>query len=238
MTRPEHYLTEEEFQTVVQQLDALIQEFEQLPFPQVREMVFDLLQAVDAIHREALARLISFLHEQGQADLVDRAAKDPIIHTLLRLYNLVPDEDRSPLEAVRPGVNFIPLDQIGLEPLRRPVFNAVASVEEVPVGAMKAFEVNGVYVLVANVAGKIYAVRGHCPGSMAPLHLGSFSPPIVICPWHNEAYDLRTGKRADGLVGPDLDVLPSAIVDGMIQVAVNALPKDYNQPVRIEGADR
>ena len=86
---------------------------------------------------------------------------------------------------------------------------------------MHAFDVDGARVLVANVAGEFYAVRNNCPGSMAPLDLGSFSPPIVVCPWHNDAFDIRTGKRSDGVQGEGLAVLPIAIVGDSIQLAVN-----------------
>jgi len=64
-------------------------------------------------------------------------------------------------------------------------------------------------------------VRNTCPGSVAPLELGSYSPPVLVCPWHNEAYDIRTGKRADGESGPGLAVLPVTVVDGSVQIAVN-----------------
>ena len=96
---------------------------------------------------------------------------------------------------------------------------------------MKAFDVDSVRILLANVAGEIYAVHNTCPGSAAPLDLGSFSPPIVVCPWHNEAYDIRTGKRVDGTPGPSLAVLPIAIVDGSIQLAINTIA-DAAVPVR------
>jgi len=222
-------LTEEEFQTIARQLDALIQEFEKLPFPQVREMVFDLLKAVDAVHREGLNRLLGVLQAQGQADLVEQAAEaDPIIRTLLLLYDFLPAEAQPQLENVRPGVNFIPLDQLLREVdhrSQRPVYKEIARLEEVSPGTMKGVEVDGFYLLVANVAGDIYAVRGQCPGSMAPLYLGSFSPPVVICPWHNEAYDVRTGERADGEKAPGLEVVPVKVSDGVIQAAVNLLQK-------------
>lgn len=289
-------MTEEEFQQIGQQLDALVQAFEALPFPEVREMAFDMLQATDAMHREGLGRLISFLHANGQAQLVEHAAEDPIIRTLFLLYDLVPSEDLTQVEAaldmVRPYIhghggeveildvadgvvhlrlsgacqgcsgsattlkrgveaalrqgfpgfkamvvhepelppvretNFIPLTAVGQEPrpLRRPVFQPVAPVEDVPPGTMRAFDIDGVHVLIANIAGELYAVRNNCPGSMAPLHLGGFTPPIIICPWHNEAFDVRTGKRADGQQGQALAVLPIAIVDGTIQLAINTVP--------------
>jgi nitrite reductase/ring-hydroxylating ferredoxin subunit len=124
--------------------------------------------------------------------------------------------------------NFIPLTVVGQEPrpLRRPVFQPVAPVQDVPLGTMRAFDVNGVHILLANVDGELYAVRNTCPSSMAPLHLGNFTPPIIICPWHNEAYDVRSGKRVDVHGSQGLAVLPIAIVDGTIQLAVNTLPDD------------
>jgi Fe-S cluster biogenesis protein NfuA len=242
-------------------------------------MAFDMLQAVDRVHREALWRLVAFFQAHGQGDLLDHAAQDPIIHTLLLLYDLVPSAERTQVEAaldlvrpymqshggeidvlhvedgvvhvrlsgachgcagstitlkrgvetalregfpgfralevhepiaeaipvVAPGstkgrLDVIPLTPVGREPapspgtasspsgqapappayqLRRPVFKAIARVTDVPPGTMHAFDVDGARVLVANVAGEFYAVRNTCPGSMAPLDLGSFSPPIV-----------------------------------------------------------
>ncbi len=307
MVADEQRLTEAQFQTMGRQLDALVQEFETLPYPEIQAKAFDMLQAVDAIHREALRRLIAFFRSQGQAELVERAAVDPIVHTLLLLYDLVPGDERTQvetaLEIVRPYIHshggevevldvvdgtvhlrlagacqgcsgatmtlkrgiegalregfpgfkgiavhepepeptLIPLIPVGhaapapkidviplmaagqTRPVRRPVFQAVAPLDQVPAGTMRAFDLDGVRVLIANVDGEIYAARNQCPGSMAPLDLGSFMPPIVICPWHNEAYDVRTGKRADGLPGQSLQVLPVALLDGSIQVAVNTL---------------
>ncbi len=321
MAIPERSMTEAEFQAVGQQLDALVQAFEALPFPEVREMAFDMLQTVDTMHREALWRLVAFLHAHGQGELLDHAAEDPIIRTLLLLYDLVPSEERTQAEAaldlvrpyiqshggeievlqiedgvvhvrlsgachgcagsamtlkrgvetalrqgfpgfrgmevhepdvkavpaVAPGIAKGQLDIIPLTPVgraatpggasipptparpqapyqvRRPVFKTIARVADVPAGTMRAFDVDSARVLIANVAGEFYAVWNSCPGSMAPLDLGSFSPPIVVCPWHNDAFDIRTGKRSDGAQGEGLAVLPIAVVGDTIQLAVNTV---------------
>ncbi len=302
-------ITTEEFQAIAEHLDGLVQEFENLPYPEVRRKVFDLLQSVDALHREGLHRLVDFLHDHDQGEWVDRAAEEPIVRTLFTLYDLAPAAPQSQvetaLELVRPYIrshggdvevidvvdgvvhlrlsgacqgcagsemtlkrgvtaaleqgfpgfaglrlvepelppaaltgaglaNFIPFDQIRpARPVRRPVFMEVARLADLPPGEMTDVAVDGVQVLLANVAGDIYAVRNTCPGSMAPLHLGAFRPPIVICPWHNEAFDVRTGKRADGSPGANLDVLPIAIQDGAIKLAVNTLPGGVDPAGRI-----
>lgn len=214
-------LTEEGFQAVGRHLDELVREFEALPLPAVRDQVFDLLQTVDALHRAGLTQLTEILRRQGGGAALERATEDPIVRTLLVLYDLAPEPP--PIAAAPGTTSFIPLDQIGRAPVRsvrRPVFAEIALVEEVPPGTMKGVEVEGIPVLLANVAGTFYAVRNVCPSSVVPLSLGSFAPPVVVCPWHNEAFDVRTGKRADGEEGPGLGVLPLAIEDGAIKLAV------------------
>ena len=217
-------LTEGEFRAVGRHLDELVREFEALPLPEVRDRVFELLQTVDALHRAGLHRLLDLVREHDGGALLARAAADPLVGTLLVLYDLVPEP--APVAASPGTVSFIPLERIGRAParsVRRPLFTTVARLEEVPPGTMKGVEADGVLVLLANVAGEVYAVRNTCPGSVAPLSLGAFTPPVVVCPWHNEAFDVRTGKRADGLDGPGLDVLPIAVRDGTIELAIAAV---------------
>ncbi len=219
-------LSEDEFNAAAQRLDELIREFEALPYPHVQEQIFEALQAIDTIHREAVGRLVALLCEPSQSALLQHAVEDPIIHTLLMLYDLVASDALPPEPPAEATRTFIPLDQ--LAPVKRgphrPVFNEVARVEDVPPGTMKNFQVDGVSVLIANVAGEIYAVRDNCPGSVAPLHLGAFKPPVVVCAWHNDAFDIRTGKRSDGQPGPNLAVLPVTVSDGVIKLAVDTTP--------------
>lgn len=217
--------TEAAFRAVGRHLDELVQEFEALPLPEVREKVFALLRAVDALHRAGLTRMTDLLREQDGGVALERVATDPIVRTLLILYDLAAEP--TPIVASPGTTSFIPLARIGRAPApaaRRPVFAHAARLDEVPPGTMKGVEVDGIPVLLANVAGEVFAVRNACPGGIVPLSLGSFAPPIVVCPWHNEAFDVRTGKRADGLDGPSLDVLPIALQDGAIALAVGASP--------------
>src|SRR5437868_1634963 len=91
-TDDNHPLTDEEFESNTRHLDALVREFEVLPFPEIREKVFDLLESIDTLHRAALGRLAKFINEEGQTSLLERAAQNPAILTLLQLYDVLPLE--------------------------------------------------------------------------------------------------------------------------------------------------
>lgn len=123
-----------------------------------------------------------------------------------------------------PPAGFIPLQAVGAaRPLTRPVFTPVGAVATLPPGALQGIEVDGARILLCNVAGEVYAYRNACPGSDLPLDLGQLKDIAILCPWHNCVYDARTGKRLDGGEGR-LDVIPVAIRDGAIQLALNVAP--------------
>jgi Fe-S cluster biogenesis protein NfuA/nitrite reductase/ring-hydroxylating ferredoxin subunit len=108
----------------------------------------------------------------------------------------------------------------GVETARRPVFAAAGAEHEVPLGGLKAVEVDGVAVVLANVDGEIYAFRDACPVDGMTLHGGRLADAVLVCPWHNCAFDARSGQRLDE-EGDGLAVAPVAVRDGEVQVAVN-----------------
>ena len=242
MAREEYQLTNEEFVAISQRLDALIQEFETLPLPVIQEKVFEMLQAIDALHREGLNRLIGLLREQQQAAWVDQAAEDPVVQALLLLYDLAPGDSAMPdqmaVDEAAPDPNgrtparrqpFISLNEIQLAPtsrpnLKAPVFKTVARLDELPPGAIQAVALDDVRALVINVDGEVYAVGELCPGSDLPLSFGELNDTRLICPWHNEVYDVRSGKCLDTagrLDNPRLAVYPVTVTDGAIQIAIS-----------------
>jgi Fe-S cluster biogenesis protein NfuA/nitrite reductase/ring-hydroxylating ferredoxin subunit len=119
---------------------------------------------------------------------------------------------------------FIPLQAVGeARPLHRPVFTAAGAVESLPPGSIQGLVVEGKAILLCNVAGEIYAYRNACPGSDLPLDGGRLRDFTLLCPWHNCVFDARTGKRLDGGSGR-LEVIPVAIREGTIQLALNVAP--------------
>ena len=109
-----------------------------------------------------------------------------------------------------------------IEVLHRPVFADVAAVGQLAPGEMRVVDADGTPVLLANAGGELYAVLDGCPVDGRTLAGGRLAGSVVICPWHNCAYDVRSGKRADDQPeGRGLAVVPVAVRGGAVKVAVN-----------------
>ena len=66
--------------------------------------------------------------------------------------------------------------------------------EDIPEGGMKAMKSATKEVLLAKVAGQIYAIDNACGHSGYPLHKGTLNGFVVTCRWHDAQFDLRTGE--------------------------------------------
>jgi glycine betaine catabolism B len=73
-------------------------------------------------------------------------------------------------------------------------FVKVASTNDVQPSQMKAFQVNGAEVCIANVDGKYYAINNICTHEGGPLADGKLDGFEVECPWHQSRFDIRTGE--------------------------------------------
>jgi Fe-S cluster biogenesis protein NfuA/nitrite reductase/ring-hydroxylating ferredoxin subunit len=119
------------------------------------------------------------------------------------------------LVADAPPAPAAPLLQI--DALRRPVFVDV----DAGGAELRAVVVDGVPVLLTRVGGEVYAFRNACPVDGRPIDGGRLAEGVLVCPWHNCAYDARTGRRADGEDAPGLAVVPVALDGASVRVAVN-----------------
>jgi len=73
-------------------------------------------------------------------------------------------------------------------------FLRAARTEDVPVGTIREFQVNGATVAIANVDGKLYAINNTCLHRGGPLGEGELKGKVVTCPWHGWQYDVTSGK--------------------------------------------
>jgi 3-phenylpropionate/trans-cinnamate dioxygenase ferredoxin subunit len=74
--------------------------------------------------------------------------------------------------------------------------HTVCKTEELPEGAMRLLEADGVKVGVFNAAGELFAIEDRCSHDDGPLAEGEFDPTTctVECPRHGSVFDLRSGR--------------------------------------------
>ena len=70
----------------------------------------------------------------------------------------------------------------------------VAETRDLTAGKAAAFDVEGQRIAVFNVSGTFYAIEDTCPHAGGPLSEGQVDGGKVICPWHDAAFDLKTGE--------------------------------------------
>lgn len=107
------YYNNEEYQQLLKKFDDLVQQMEDSPFPQVKELLTPILQYFDLIHREPLARLFKMI-EEDHPGWKTHLESDYAIKTLFTLYDLLDGEiERNPLD--HPNTKgFVPESQVGL----------------------------------------------------------------------------------------------------------------------------
>lgn len=71
----------------------------------------------------------------------------------------------------------------------------LARVDEVPPGRTKFVHAGHRLILLANYAGRIYALHGLCPHQGNPLEGAVLWDHLIDCPFHHFQYDVRTGEN-------------------------------------------
>lgn len=77
-------------------------------------------------------------------------------------------------------------------------FIQVATIDQVPLGNMKAFTVNGKGILVTNYDGKYYAMNLKCTHMGGDLSKGKLEGKLVTCPRHGSKFDVTSGVCISG----------------------------------------
>jgi len=192
------YFSDEDYVSLTLHLQELLDQLEQLPHPQVRETVFDVLGSIDMMHREALVRML-ILAQQQAPELLSSLEQDMVIRSVLALYELLPSPETAEPAAPARNVTFIPLEQIGVSPaLKMPVWLPAGHIDDLPPGTLKAQRFEDVDVVLYNEGGQVFALRNACLDSILPLSAGRADGYILNCPWHGCQYDVRTGEILNG----------------------------------------
>lgn len=198
------YLSNEDWDTLLGEVNAQVQDMEAMPPGQAKEQVFRLLDGIDAIHREALHRLVR-LFKDG---VLEKVVSDPAIHTLMELYDLLPTEagdlaepQVEPSKLRYPTIPIRALPSTPLSAARYPHWVPVlARRDDLAPGAVNSDVVaDGVALLLARRDVRLFALDAQCPVDGAPLHGAMLNGFTLSCPNHPGChYDLRTGGRIGG----------------------------------------
>ncbi len=220
------FMPNEEWDELLAGVNELVQQMEALPDGLTKERVFRLLDGIDAIHREALRRLVR-LFKDG---VLEKVITDPAIHALMELYDLLPESAKAPPS--RPAFPTIPIRAIHAPappaPLRYPHWvPALAQRDDLPSGGVRDdIVVDGAPVLLARQGERLFALDATCPLDGASMRGASLAGYTLTCPAHAGChYDVRNGARIGGgkglvchpvraeehgrvLVGLDMDFVP------------------------------
>ncbi len=103
-----------------------------------------------------------------------------------------------------------------------PRFVAVARVEDVPSGTARTLQVDGRDIALVNDGGTLTAVDGLCPHAGGPLGEGSVtgSPCLLVCPWHEAAFDVASGEVRRGPARKRVRTYPVEVTGGEVLVAL------------------
>lgn len=175
------------------------------------------VELLDVVGGVIYARLHGLAAAGVTEDAVRRDLEEALSAGLLGFQELV----LRPREAARPASPVIQIQ--GIRGLRRPAFRRALAAAELAPESMKAVELDGHSVLIANVGGDIYAVVNRCVDTALPLEFGALRGAEVVCSWHGCRYDVRSGKRID-VDGPRLQVFPVAVEDDEIRIALDVEP--------------
>jgi nitrite reductase (NADH) small subunit len=74
-------------------------------------------------------------------------------------------------------------------------FVKVGSISALPPGSVTEVILGDDTFAICNQNGDLHALWGICPHAGGPIGQGTFDGTLVTCPWHEWAYDCRTGEN-------------------------------------------
>jgi 3-phenylpropionate/trans-cinnamate dioxygenase ferredoxin component len=99
---------------------------------------------------------------------------------------------------------------------------SVCPVTELPPGAMRLVEHDGMKIGVFNCDGTIYAIEDRCSHDDGPLAEGEFDPSTctVECPRHGSLFDLTTGRPKTLPAFKPVQTFATAVADDTVTLEV------------------
>ena len=98
-------------------------------------------------------------------------------------------------------------------------FVTVATLDEVPEGALKSVQIADEGIALANVAGTVYAILDVCPHSFASLSEGALDGEVLTCPRHGSRFNVKTGEVLGPPARTGVQTYETCVVGQEIKVA-------------------
>ena len=101
--------------------------------------------------------------------------------------------------------------------------HTVCTTEELPEGAMRIVEIDGIEIGVFNCGGDLLAIEDRCSHDDGPLAEGEFDAAActVECPRHGSLFDLRSGRPITLPAYQAVDTFDVRVEDGKIKLEVD-----------------
>ena len=100
-------------------------------------------------------------------------------------------------------------------------WHSLVDLASLPEAELVTRQIGDVGVLVYREGDRVTAMLDRCAHQSGPLGEGRLvrvdGQPCVMCPWHGSTYQLFNGEVVHGPAGTDQQVLPTRVVDGMVQ---------------------
>ena len=97
-------------------------------------------------------------------------------------------------------------------------FAAVSRAGDLGEGEMRAFDVGGTKIAVANVGGAFHAFNDTCTHMACSLAEGDLEETTVICPCHGAEFDITSGAVLQGPAREPLTTYDTRVEGGNLEV--------------------
>lgn len=74
-------------------------------------------------------------------------------------------------------------------------FVKIGSLASLPPGSVTEVTIGDTPYAICNIDGELRAFDGTCPHAGGPIGQGNMQDNLLVCPWHEWAYDCRTGEN-------------------------------------------
>ena len=99
-------------------------------------------------------------------------------------------------------------------------FVTVTKAHQIPENSLAVFDVRGIRIAVANVAGTYYAFHDTCTHEQCSLAKGDLAGTTVTCMCHGAEFDVRTGRVLAPPAPLPVNVYRTRIAGDALQIEV------------------